>query len=352
MAHDSKIPETRPLLLAEDITDRRAWKGNDLSPKDWLVPLPTRCLIELDAAAARLRHEPLPTVLLEPSQFTLAACAEAMDRVREKLCEGVGLAVLDRVPVERYSASENQAIAWLLTSLLGRPVAQKWDGAMLYDVRDTGKSLEYGVRRSVTNLDITFHTDAAWLEFPPEFVGLYCINPALGGGASRFVSLCSAHNEFRQRRADLLPRLYRPFPWDRQGEHWPNDNTTTKRPIFQSDSRSLLARFNPHLIATGADLAGEPLDDEGREALTVLQRIVDSPEFSVQFVIDRGQVQFINNRQFAHSRTDFTDAEDPKLKRHLIRLWVREEGHRSFHAQSRSISLCDDGGCKVQFSIH
>ena len=41
--------------------------------------------------------------------------------------------------------------------------------------------------------------------------------------------------------------------------------------------------------------------------------------------IERGQVQFINNRQFAHSRTDFTDAPEPHLKRHMIRLWTREE---------------------------
>jgi len=40
-------------------------------------------------------------------------------------------------------------------------------------VRDTGRTLEYGVRRSVTNLDLTFHTDGPWLDVPPHFVGLY-----------------------------------------------------------------------------------------------------------------------------------------------------------------------------------
>jgi hypothetical protein len=43
-------------------------------------------------------------------------------------------------------------------------------------------------------------------------------------------------------------------------------------------------------------------------------------------------VQFISNRQFAHSRTDFVDATDPAQKRHLIRLWTREEGRLAFHA--------------------
>jgi len=319
-------------VLTEDIRDSRAWQRQDVSPGDWLVSLPQRCVEELDTVARQVRRDPLPAVLLSPEQFSLAACGELMGRVREKLRAGIGLAVLDRVPVERYTPEENRALAWLLGSLLGRLVAQKWDGTMLYDVRDTGKALEYGVRRSVTNLDLTFHTDAPWLDLPPELVGLYCINPAREGGVSRFVSLCSAHNELARRHRDLLPRLYRPFPWDRQAEHAPDDGKTARRPVFRYDGRSLMACFNEKLIATGADLAGDPLDGEGLEALEALRAIVDSPELAVEFTIERGQVQFINNRQFAHSRTDFKDAPEPHLKRHLIRLWTREEGRRSFHA--------------------
>jgi alpha-ketoglutarate-dependent taurine dioxygenase len=84
-------------------------------------------------------------------------------------------------------------------------------------------------------------------------------------------------------------------------------------------------------VASGAELAGEPLDREGQAALDAMSEIVDSPELWVEFTIERGQVQFINNRQFAHSRTDFKDAAEPQLRRHLIRLWTREEGRRSFH---------------------
>ncbi len=319
-------------MLAEDIRDRRAWKRKDLSPPDWLVPLPQRCLDELDAAARQVRSDPLPPVLLDPAQFALGACAEVMAQVRDTLRAGIGLAVLDRVPVERYTGEENRALAWLLGSLLGRLVAQKWDGTMIYDVHDTGRALEYGVRRSVTNLDLTFHTDAPWLDLPPELVGLYCINPALEGGVSRFVSLCSVHNELRRRHPERLARLYRPFPWDRQAEHAQADGKTTRRPIFRYAGGAFTAAFNEKLVATGADLAESPLDDEGREALEAMRAIVDSPELSVEFTIERGQVQFINNRQFAHSRTDFKDSAEPQLKRHLIRLWTREEGRRTFHA--------------------
>jgi alpha-ketoglutarate-dependent taurine dioxygenase len=330
-ASNDRAVASRPNLLNEDVPDHQAWRRQSIAPKDWLVSLPQRCLDELDAAACQVRRDPLPTVLLDPQQFSLAACAQMMDHVRKRLRAGIGLAVLDRVPVERYTTEENRALAWLLGSLLGRLVAQKWDGTMVYDVRDTGQALGYGVRRSVTNLDLTFHTDAPWLDLPPELVGLYCINPAREGGVSRLASLCSVHNELRRRHRDLLPRLYRPFPWDRQAEHAPDDDKAARRPVFQYDGQSLMGCFNEKLVATGADLTGELLDREGREALDAMGTIVDSPEFWIEFTIERGQVQFINNRQFAHSRTDFTDAPEPHLKRHLIRLWTREEGRRSFH---------------------
>ena len=319
-------------MLTEDIGAPRAWRRDEIGPRDWIVPLSNTCLTELDDVVGRLRRDPLPALLLEPSDFSLSACDEAMRRVREKLQSGIGLAVLDRVPVERYTLDENRALTWLLGCLLGRVVPTKWDGTMLYDVKDTDLTLEYGVRVSVTNLELRFHTDAAWTDWPPEQVGLYCVNAARQGGVSRFVSLCSVHNELRRRHPDLLPRLYRPYPWDRQNEHAPDAPKVSRRPIFSLDGDRWMACYNERLIENGAKLAGTPLDAEGADALAAMDAVVNSPELSVEFVVERGQVQFISNRQFAHSRTEFVDATEPTLKRHLIRLWTRAEGRRAFHA--------------------
>jgi len=286
---------------------------------------------ELDAVACALRKNPLPLLLLSPADFELTACSQVMAVVGQKLRHDVGLAVIDRVPVERFSADENRAVYWLLGSLLGRLVAQKWDGTMIYDVRDTGKALDYGVRRSVTNLELQFHTDAPWLTLPPELVGLLCLSPAREGGVSRFLSLVTVHNELRRRHPGLLPRLYRPFPWDRQAEHAPGDDKVAWQPVFQSDGRDLLVRYNEVLILNAPVLTGVSLDPEGREALTAMRALIESPEHSVELTIEKGQIQYLNNRQFAHSRTTFKDAEEPHLKRHLIRLWNRDAGRQTFH---------------------
>jgi alpha-ketoglutarate-dependent taurine dioxygenase len=162
---------------------------------------------------------------------------------------------------------------------------------------------------------------------PPAFVGLFCLESALEGGLSRFTSLVTAHNELRRRRPDLLARLYRPFRWDRQGEHALDDVRVSSRPVYEYGG-TLAARYYEDYIVNGSKLAGEPLDDEGREALEALRAIVDDPASWVEFRIEKGQLQYLNNRQFAHSRTAFKDAGAPGRGpgRHMLRLWNRDEG--------------------------
>ena len=308
----------------------RAWRRDQVSPHDWLVPLPPRCADELDAVVERLRRDPPAASLPAPDRFALAACAGVMAEVRDRLLGGIGLAVVDRVSVERYSVEENRALCWLLAQLLGQPVAQKFDGTLLYDVQDTGKALEYGVRRSVTSLELTFHTDGAWLERPPELVGLYCLNPAREGGVSRFVSLGAVDDELARRHPEVRRRLSRPFPWDRQAEHAAGDDKVAWRPMFEWNAGRFRARVNEHLIATGAMLAGAPLDAEGEEALRAVREVMGAPELTVELRIERGQLQYIHNHEYAHSRTNFHDAPEPHLKRHLIRVWTREDGEPAF----------------------
>jgi alpha-ketoglutarate-dependent taurine dioxygenase len=327
------IEPEMPTVVLDEIAGPQAWKRDALTPKDWLVPLPDVAVAELDLLVERLRRDPRPAESLDPDEFDLAVCRQRMGAVRLKLQE-TGLAVLDRVPVERYSLPENQAIGWLLARMIGPVVAQNWAGRRLYDVKDTGQKLGYGVRRSVTDLGQPFHTDAGWLWMPPASVGLFCLESAPDGGLSRFVSLVTAHNEMARRHPGLLPRLYRPFAWDRQAEHALADLPFARRAVFERlGDGSLMARWYEDYIHNGQRLAGEPLDEEGREALAALRGIVDDPEHWVEFRIERGQLQYINNRQFAHARTAFKNAPDGSRHRHMIRLWNRPEGTTDLEGQ-------------------
>jgi hypothetical protein len=319
---EGAMPDITPDRAVRGGAPSLTWRRDDLRPADWLVPVPDACDVEFDAIAEALRRHGGPVAELDPAALSLDAIRETMDEVRARLDRGPGFAVLDRVPVERYGTEENRAIGWILANLVGRIVAQKWDGTRLYDVRDSGKALAHGVRRSITNLEQQFHTDGGWLTHTPACVGLYCIQPAAEGGMSRLASLLTVHQELTS-RPQLLERLYQPFCWDRQAEHGPGDVAYSRAPVYWRDGDAVLARYYGDYVDKGQELAGEPLDSVGVEALQAMRAIADDESNWVEFGLAAGQFLFVNNRQIAHSRTAF---RDDQAKRHLMRFWNRDEG--------------------------
>ena len=49
------------------------------------------------------------------------------------------------------------------------------------------------------------------------------------------------------------------------------------------------------------------------------------------FDFQAGQIQIVDNRCIGHRRTGFEDWPEPERRRHLVRLWVRNQG-RPFYA--------------------
>lgn len=313
-------------MIDREIDGPIAWTRATLASGDGRARLGPECLEELLAVAALLHANPLPVPALDPADFDLTHCRRAMADIRGALDLGPGFAIVDRLPLERIGPAEVMPLFWLLGSLIARPVAQKWDGTMVYDVRDTGRPPGNGVRPDLTNVEQSFHTDNSYNLCPPEYVGLLCMHPAMEGGVSRIVSLVSAHNEMRRRRRDLLARLYQPFYFDRQREHAPDDAMVTRHPVFEVEAERLHGRLSRFQVRNGQALAGVALDAPGEAALDELDRIMEQPDLRMDFHFEVGQMQFVNNRQIAHKRTAFRDWPEPERKRHLIRLWLRDRG--------------------------
>ena len=312
-------------ILDREIDSSRVWTRSTLSEADWLIPVSAACREEILSWLDFIRKHPLPVLLRHPNQFEMPNCQALMERIRQVLEQGAGHAVLNRLPLDEMDAEEAKALVWVLCSMLGRLVPQKWDGTMIYDVRDEGYTYSIGVRASVTNVGLDFHTDTPFNDFVPNYVVLLCLNPAQEGGLSRALSLATVHNILRQNFKRHLFRLYQPFYFDRQKEHAPSEPRSRKYPIFRFDGQ-LHVRCNPTLVRNGYQLAGEVLDEEGEAALTVLQDVLSDESLWWEGMLERGQVQFLNNRDLAHTRTPFRDTTDPALKRHLVRYWLRDEG--------------------------
>ena len=182
------------------------------------------------------------------------------------------------------------------------------------------------MRPDVTNVGQNFHTDNSYNLCPPRYVALLCLQTAMQGGVSSVVSFHAAHNEMRRRHPDLLGRLYRPFIFDRQREHAPDDAMTIRHPLFERHGGELVARLSLRQVLNGYKLAGEVLDDEGREALEAFESVMNDEALRRDFHFEPGQVQIVNNVAVGHKRSGFSDWPEPERKRHLIRLWLRDEG--------------------------
>ncbi len=312
---------------------RRAWLADEIRREDWVVPIEPAMADELFALARFIEQNPVQNLQRRLSELNLVHSVNAMQRMKARLDDGVGFAVLDRMPMDELSIETLVEIYWVLGQAIGRPVAQKWNGQMIYDVHDTGQQYSYGVRGSHTSVELVFHTDNAFARMVPDYVGLLCRWPAAQGGVSRFCSLYTVHERMAQRYPDALRRLYEPMYFDRQKEHAEGAQPVCLAPYFSWRGDRLFARANSSLVRKGYEVAGEPMDDALAEALDAVDTVCADEAIWFEAPLERGQIQYLNNHEVGHYRSEFVDHEDPERRRHLYRLWHRETG-----------SVCYDGG--------
>jgi hypothetical protein len=310
-----------------------AWTETTLAESHWRVSLSAACLAEIATALEDYRDNPLPTVLLDPADFRLPACTALMRQVRNGLEHGARFALLDRLPVEHMTKDEAKAIYWLLCCLMSRPVSQKLvDGTMIYDVLDTGAvaTAGSGIRPDKTSIEITLHNDNSYNPLPPNFVGLLCLRDARSGGVSRVVNFHALHNRLQARAQNSLARLYEPFWFDRQREHLAGESPIHPAPVFAYAGGTLTTRLALFQMKNGQLLRDQAMDEAGRTAVAAVEEALAEPALCASFTMVPGQIQLLNNLAVGHSRTAFVDQEAPEDRRHIVRIWMRDHGHRGY----------------------
>lgn len=322
--------EATPERLDAHTARARAWHGASVDPQQCVVRLDDAALAEIHGMARAMHAAPLPLLLRRAQDFELPALRAVMNRVKGLLDTAQGVAVVDALPLDRLDGPAACAVFWVIGQLVGREVAQRFDGSMLYDVRDTGQTYGYGVRGSHTNVELVFHTDNAFAVCPPDYVGLMCVHPAREGGLSRFCSLYAVHERLRENDPAALERLYRPMLWDRQAEHAAGAPKVLRAPMFRCVDGRLFTRANVSLVRKGYRVIDEEMDPALVSALASLEAVSGDPSLWFELPLARGQLQYLNNVDTAHYRSEFVDHEDPARRRHLVRTWHRERGRRSY----------------------
>lgn len=205
---------------------------------------------------------------------------------------------------------------------------------MLYDVIDIRKNsgkVDCGLRGSLTNDELLFHTDNGFNVTLPDAVSLLCINQAKEGGVSRFASVYSLHNRLLERCPKQLKRLYQPTLFNRNMEHAEDEPKLLRTSIFSWDGERLKARPNPFYVRQAYEMASIKVDNELTEAIEALLEVAKDADLWVEMQMERGQMQFLNNRQVLHYRSSYIDYDEPERQRHAVRMWCQNSGRQMYN---------------------
>ena len=72
------------------------------------------------------------------------------------------------------------------------------------------------------------------------------------------------------------------------------------------------------------------MDNELTDALNAVEMVGNREELWLELPIERGQLQYLNNLELGHYRSNFEDHTNPNKKRHLFRTWHRDWGARTY----------------------
>jgi hypothetical protein len=308
-------------VVREKITDSAAWIGPEIAKEThWYYHLDDKAVAEIDAALESVKAAGL-SIPFSKAAFPLPTFAKEIEKIADRVENGVGFVMVRGLPRQRYSDEECELIYWGMGMHLGQPVSQNTRGHLLGHVTDEGRKLtDANARPYQTNAGMDFHTD----QLPVDFLGLFCLRTAKKGGQSFLVSALTVHNVLLKERPDVLETLYQPFNVDWRGENPDGEKPWYVCPMFSCQDGKVSARVTSRIFFESVTRWGEELamTDRQREALDVLQEVAERPEIRLAMDFKEGDMQFINNHTMLHARSEYEDYDDPKLKRHLLRMWI------------------------------
>ena len=295
----------------------KAWnKSLEEKFEEFSYKLDEKCIEELTNKKKKLSNQ-------NPDDFSLLS--KFVNNLKKNvLIDGCGFFVINGKELSNFDINEKKNINIIISKIIGKLLEQNKNHDVHVEIKDLGKSMKTGGRYHHTKEGGSYHTDGSHLyKNPPDYVGLLCINPAKKGGVSKFMSAYTIHNKLLENK-EILQVLYNRFHHDRKNEHSENENPTRFEPIFEFLNDNLKFKYQRELIETGHEKANQPLNEKQIEAINLLEEILRDSNQMVTYDLKAGDMMFSNNRWLIHDRTSFEDHDDEKLKRLLVRTWIRE----------------------------
>lgn len=342
--HAANILDSAPSM----IEGSGAWIGEDIqNDPSWIVHWAPEQISELEAAADHFLDSGVALEDISPESFPLKNLTPFIAQILHELLAGRGFVLLRGLPIKSWSIEKAAAVYMGLGRYMGTLRSSNGKGHLLGHVRDQGVKVEAGVRFYQTNRKLDYHTDSA------DIVGLLCLQKAKAGGESFIASSMALYNKLVERRPDLISAMFTPYPTDRRGEVPEGRDPWFEIPIFNWYQGHLSCVYLRHYIEDAQRLypAAPRLTRQQIEVMDEMDAILQEPGFALQMAFEQGDIQLLHNHQILHSRNDFENWPDPKLQRHLLRLWIAPPTARPlptyFESRWGRVTPGDRGGILV-----
>lgn len=306
-----------PQILERIIIDENLAWGKSLEDhtEKFLINLSSDTIVELTNKRTELENsgeDDFPSLKNEILQLK-----------NKILINGIGFFIIKGSNFSNFTKDEIKKIYEIISKIIGKLYVQNIKNEKFVVIKDEGKSMQTGGRYHQTREGGSYHTDSPQWSEVPDFIGLYCVNPAKNGGTSKFVSACTVHNHILKKEKNILKVLYQKFFFDKRGEFTENESPTVFEPIFELKDGKLNCRYLRDYIDGGHKIQNQPLTESQKHALDYLDKTIQQNDFVVSYDLKANDIVFFNNHRIFHGRTSFKDYENENLKRFLIRVWIK-----------------------------
>lgn len=201
---------------------------------------------------------------------------------------------------------------------LGTPLSQNIEGDLVLSVQNAELSKnDPKVRGPNTNQKLSFHTDRC------DVIAFLCIQPAKSGGENQIVQSENIEKIIRKERPELHAVLCQKFPYKTHTIDGANPMPFCEQPIFSWRNGFFACSYLRVLIDRAhKDPDCPTLSKVQKDALDFLDSVCERKELQTRLTLRRGDILFLNNWTTLHRRTAFEDYNEPKQKRHLLRIWL------------------------------
>ncbi|MGY4408326.1 hypothetical protein ACVWW4_000062 [Bradyrhizobium sp. LB7.1] len=152
LAHSEPIQEQT--IPRTPLIDPADWRGPDIAHRsDWIYSLEEGDVTELDAALHNIERAAPDLVSATKDDFLLRKVREKLEAVRHQLDDGLGLALIRGLPVDRYTRKQVATIYWGIGLHFGKPALQNSKGHVLGHVINLGHTMANHSKRARNKRD-------------------------------------------------------------------------------------------------------------------------------------------------------------------------------------------------------